>query len=77
MMIDFETDASALTINDDEIKGIAELGKRAKVLQTEVEDLEAVIKERKDQFRKLTEQTIPEALAETGMRAFMMEDGSR
>jgi uncharacterized small protein (DUF1192 family) len=77
MMIDFETDASALTINDDEIKGIAELGKRAKVLQTEVEDLEAVIKERKDQFRKLTEQTIPEALAETGMRAFMMEDGSK
>jgi uncharacterized small protein (DUF1192 family) len=77
MMIDFETDASALTIHDDEIKGIAELGKRAKVLQTEVEDLEAVIKERKDQFRKLTEQTIPEALAETGMRAFMMEDGSK
>jgi hypothetical protein len=33
MMIDFEKDASALTINDDEIKGIAELGKRAKVLQ--------------------------------------------
>ena len=38
-MIDFETDASALTINDDEIKGIAALAKRAKVLQTEVEEI--------------------------------------
>ena len=76
-MIDFETDASALIINDDEIKGIAALAKRAKVLQTEVEELEEVIKERKDQFRKLTEQAIPEALAETGMKAFMMDDGSK
>ena len=76
-MIDFEKDANALTIDDDEIKGIAELAKRAKVLQTEVEELEAVMKERKDQLRKLTEQTIPEALAETGMKAFIMEDGSK
>ena len=30
-MIDFETDANALTIDDDEIKGIAALAKRAKV----------------------------------------------
>ena len=51
-MIDFEKDADALTIDDDEIKGIAELAKRAKVLQTEVEELEAVMKERKDQLRK-------------------------
>jgi uncharacterized small protein (DUF1192 family) len=77
MMIDFEKDASALTIADDEIQGIAALAKRAKVLQTEVEELEAAMKERKDQLRKLTEQAIPEALAETGMRAFMMEDGSK
>ena len=76
-MIDFETDASALTIHDDEIKGIAELGKRAKVLQTEVEDLEAVTKERKDQLRKLTEQSIPEALTQVGMKGFVMDDGSR
>jgi len=76
-MIDFEKDADALTINDDDIIGIAALAKRAKVLQTEVEELEAVLKERKEQFRKLTEQTIPEAFAQTGMKAFMMEDGSK
>ena len=75
--MDFEKDADALSIADEELQGISALAKRAKVLQKEVEDLEAVTKERKDQLRKLTEQAIPEALAETGMRGFVMEDGSR
>jgi len=75
--MDFERDADALSIADEELQGISALAKRAKVLQKEVEDLEAVTKERKDQLRKLTEQAIPEALAETGMRGFVMEDGSR
>ena len=76
-MIDFEKDADALAIADEELHGLSALAKRAKVLQKEVEDLEAVTKERKDQLRKLTEQAIPEALAETGMRGFVMEDGSK
>jgi hypothetical protein len=41
------------------------------------ENLEAVLKERKNQFRKLTEEAIPEALAQTGMTGFTMEDGSK
>ena len=76
-MIDFEKDADALAIADEELHGLSALAKRAKVLQKEVEDLEAVTKERKDQLRKLTEQAIPEALAETGMRGFVMDDGSK
>ena len=75
--MDFEKDADALSIADEELQGISALAKKAKVLQKEVEDLEAVTKERKDQLRKLTEQAIPEALAETGMRGFVMEDGSK
>jgi hypothetical protein len=77
MTMDFEKDADALSIADEELHGISAHAKRAKVLQKEVEDLEAVTKERKDQLRKLTEQAIPEALAETGMRGFVMEDGSK
>ena len=76
-MIDFEKDADALKLQDDDIEGIAGLAKRAKELEKEVEDLEAVTKERKDQLRKLTEQSIPEALAQVGMQGFIMEDGSR
>jgi hypothetical protein len=72
----FEEDAGALKVEDENISGIAKLAKRAKTLEKEVDELETVIKERKDQLRKLTEQTIPEALAELGMSAFKMDDGS-
>ena len=76
-MIDFEKDAEALQVQDDDIAGIAALAKRAKELEKEVEDLEQVMKERKDQLRKLTEQSIPEALAQTGIKGFVMADGSK
>lgn len=76
-MIDFEKDADVLKLQDDDIQGIGALAKRAKEIAVEVADLESVLKERKNQFRKLTEETIPEALAQTGMTAFQMEDGSK
>ncbi len=76
-MIDFEKDADALKLQDDDIQGISNLAKKAKEIAAEVADLEAVLKERKNQFRKLTEEAIPEALAQTGMTGFTMEDGSK
>lgn len=72
----FEEDAGALQIKDDEIVGIANLAKRAKLLEKELTDIEVVFKERKEQYRKLTEEAIPEALAGMGMKSFRMEDGS-
>lgn len=72
----FEQDAGALQIQDDQITGVAALAKRAKVLEKELDDLERVVKERKEQHRKLMEETIPEALASLGMKSFRMEDGS-
>ena len=72
----FEKDAGALTIQDDQLTGIASLAKRAKTLEKEIEELESVLKERKDAMRKLLEETIPAALQEMGMKAFKMGDGS-
>jgi hypothetical protein len=72
----FEQDAGALQVQDDQIAGVAALAKRAKNLEKELEDLERVFKERKDQHRKLMEESIPEALASLGMKSFRMEDGS-
>jgi hypothetical protein len=72
----FEEDAGALQIKDDDIQGIANLAKRAKHLEKEILDLETVFKERKEQYRKLTEESIPEALSGMGMKAFRMDDGS-
>jgi hypothetical protein len=72
----FEDDASALKVSDDQVTGIAGLARRAKLLEKELADLEKTVSEKSEQYRKLTEQTIPEAMAEAGMRKFVMEDGS-
>ena len=72
----FEDDAGALKVSDDQVSGIAGLARRAKLLEKEISEMEETLKERAEQYRKLTEQTIPEAMAETGMKKFVMEDGS-
>jgi len=72
----FEQDASALQVQEEDISGIAGLARRAKNLEKEIEDLERVLKERKQQQRKLIEESLPEALASLGMKSFKMEDGS-
>jgi len=61
----FEQDADALKIQDADLVGVAALAKRAKELEKELEDLEETVKERKAQFRKLTEESIPEVLENT------------
>lgn len=72
----FEEDAGALTVNDDQLTGIGGLAKRAKLLEKEIEEIESVVKERKEQLSKLLEDAIPAALSEMGMKSFKMEDGS-
>ena len=72
----FENEADALRVQDDQITGIAALAKRAKSLEKQIGDAEDILKGHKEQYRKLTEETIPEALAELGMSSFRMEDGS-
>jgi len=72
----FEQDAEAMQVKDEDLHNLSELAKRAKTLEKELEDLERVMKERKEQYRKLTENTIPEALTTLGMRSFRMSDGS-
>lgn len=72
----FEEDAGALTVGDDDLSNIAAMAKRAKLLEKEIEEIESVVNERKEQLRKLTEDSIPAALSEMGMKSFKMADGS-
>ena len=44
-MLDFEKDAEALQLKDEDIKGVSALAKKAKELQAEVDELDAVVKE--------------------------------
>jgi len=73
----FEKEASIFVMEDEGIEGVAKLAKRAKELEKELEDLESVVKERKEQYRKLLEEAIPEALASFGVRSLKMDDGSQ
>jgi hypothetical protein len=72
----FENDADALKVSDENVTGIAGLARRAKLLEKELEDLGNSLKEKEDQYRNLTEVSIPEAMASAGMKKFVMEDGS-
>lgn len=72
----FQQDADALQVKDSDIQGIAALARRAKELDKEIEDIERVLSDRKENYRKLTEESLPEALASLGMTSFNMEDGS-
>jgi hypothetical protein len=72
----FEQDAGALQVKNEDISSVGALAKRAKQLEKEIEDIELIFKERKEQQRKLLEETIPAMLQELGMKKFTMEDGS-
>jgi len=72
----FEQEADALKVGNDQLSGISALARRAKQLEREIADQEDALKELKSQFRKVTEEALPEALSELGMTSFRMEDGS-
>ena len=72
----FEQEADAFKVGNDQLSGISALARRAKQLEREISDQEDTLKELKSQFRKVTEEALPEALAELGMTSFRMEDGS-
>jgi len=73
----FEQDAGALQVQDEHLAGVANLARRAKLLEKEIEDMESVLGERKSQQKKLLEETIPAVLSEMGMKSFKMADGSQ
>lgn len=73
----FEEDAGALQVKNEDLDSVGKLAKRAKELEKEIAELEDVVKERKDQQRKLLEDTIPAMLAELGLKSFKMADGSQ
>jgi uncharacterized small protein (DUF1192 family) len=76
MSIDFESDAQAIAVADNSLAAVAELGRKALLLEKDIEDLEATLSEKKEALRNLTDERIPDALKEIGMLKFAMADGS-
>jgi hypothetical protein len=73
----FEQDAGALTVKNEDLSSVGALAKRAKELEADIKELEDSTSERKNQLRKLLEETIPAMLQELGMADFTMADGSK
>jgi hypothetical protein len=72
----FEQDAGALQVKNEDLSSVGALAKRAKELEKEIEEIETTLNERKSQYRKLLEETIPAMLQELGLSKFSMTDGS-
>jgi hypothetical protein len=72
----FEPDAGALQVKNEDLSSVGALAKRAKELEKEIEEIETTLNERKSQYRKLLEETIPAMLQELGLSKFSMTDGS-
>jgi len=76
MSIDLEADAKALRVDNATLKDIADLGKQAKLIELEIDELESTVKERKEALKNLLEVRIPEACQEIGLLGFSLDDGS-
>jgi hypothetical protein len=75
--MNFEEDAQAFSVKDEDLASVARLAKRAKTLEEEIKVLEEMLSGLQDQYKKITEESLPEAFSTIGLRSFTMDDGSR
>jgi len=77
-VIDFEDAAIELTqVGDKDLKAVADLVRQQLVLERRIEDLEDELKRTQQNLAKISQEILPEALAEHGLSELKMEDGSK
>lgn len=77
-MIDFEEAATELTqVKDNDLKVVADLVRQQLVLEQRVKDLEDELKRAQQDLFKVSQEVLPEALAEHGLSELKMADGSK
>jgi hypothetical protein len=77
-MIDFEDAVIELTqVGDKDLKAVADLVRQQLVLERRIEDLEDELKRTQQNLAKISQEILPEALAEHGLSELKMEDGSK
>ena len=74
--INFEGDAVA-NVEQTGLESVAELLRKQLTLEAKIEDYEGLLKQFKEELRKLSGETIPEKMAELGMTSTTMYDGSK
>jgi hypothetical protein len=77
-VIDFEEAATELTnVGDKDLKAVADLVRQQLVIERRIEDLEDELKRAQQNLAKISQEILPEALAEHGLSELKMEDGSK
>jgi len=63
--------------NSQKMRSMAELARAIRNKETEIDDLESMLKEKKEQLRRQSEEDLPSMMAELGINSFELDDGSR
>jgi len=63
--------------NAQKMRSMAELARAIRNKETEIDDLESMLKEKKEQLRRQSEEDLPSMMAELGINSFELDDGSR
>lgn len=69
--------SAEINISNDALQQISELARRQLEWESEIERLETVLKEANEKLRKIQEEDLPAAMAEAGMKAFTLANGSK
>ena len=73
--INFEDDVFS-DVDDSSLKALADKCKRLETAEQEVVELEDTLKEKKEGVRKLSEEEIPQFLAEKGLSSITLDNGT-
>tara|TARA_Y100000401_G_C8243119_1_gene184113 strand:+ start:140 stop:721 length:582 start_codon:yes stop_codon:yes gene_type:complete len=63
-------------VKNKDLNGVAEVAKKIQAKEVEIADLESQLKDLKKEHLKLTDEDLPQMLAEIGMSEFKLDDGS-
>jgi hypothetical protein len=64
------------TLDTSKLDGVSRLANDAANLEQEISDAERLLKQKKDDLRKITDEQLPEILEEMGLQKFTLTDGS-
>lgn len=77
MPSDFATDAEEIRgLQNSALKRVSDIANQILTVQDAIESVEQKLKELNSQLKVLTEQTLPDAMKEVGLRTFELDDGT-
>ena len=77
MMEQLEQEANDQTTTDEEVAEVARLTQLQQELESEVEEMEAALKAKKQELRQVSEVDLPNKLDETGLSEIRLKDGRK